>query len=156
MPKSKAKKRKKKKKDPKPKAAEARVKGNPKCRGCPSLCCHDLVMPITRPRDREDEEELRWQVQYDTVHIFIANYRWHLLVKARCQYLDGNGWCTRYEDRPDKCRRHNPPDCERYGSFYDVMIDTPEELDAYLAKERKRRAKRRRKANKNRSVQAAG
>jgi len=128
----------------------------PGCEGCPSLCCYDMVIPIDRPRTRADEEELTWQVQYDTIRVFIVNKRWHMIVAGKCQYLDKNGWCTRYETRPERCRKHNPPGCERYGSFYDVMLETPEELGAYLDKERKRRAKRRRKNATRRAAQAAG
>lgn len=53
-------------------------------------------------------------------------------------YLDSDDMCTVYEDRPNTCRRHNPPDCEFFGEFHDVMINTPGELDAYL-ESRKRR-----------------
>jgi hypothetical protein len=36
------------------------------------------------------------------------------------------------------CRRHNPPDCEFFGKFYDVLLETPDELAAYLAERRKK------------------
>jgi Fe-S-cluster containining protein len=110
-----------------------------------------MVQPINRPRTKADEEELKWQVQYDTVRVFIAKRRWNLIIAGRCQYLDENGWCKRYETRPDKCRRHNPPDCERYGCYYDVMLSTPEELEAYLQKEKKSRARRRKEARQRRT-----
>lgn len=57
-------------------------------------------------------------------------------------YLDENERCKIYETRPEKCRVHNPPDCERFGDFWDVMFETPEELDAYF-KKKKQAAKRR-------------
>ena len=117
---------------------------NPACDGCPALCCHDLVQPILKPRTRADVEELKWQLHYDTVSVFIANRRWHLKAEGRCQYLDDANLCTIYDRRPEKCRRHSPPDCERYGSYYDVMIQTPEELDAYVAREKARARRRRR------------
>ncbi len=116
------------------------------CDGCPGMCCHDMVMPILKPRTIEDVEELKWQVQYDTVRVFIANKRWHLIVAGRCQYLDDENWCMRYDTRPDKCRDHNPPDCEFYDSYFEVMLETPEDVQAYFDKEKKVRAARRKKA----------
>lgn len=60
-------------------------------------------------------------------------------------YLTENNLCRIYETRPQKCRDHNPPDCERYGEFWDVMFETPEDLEAYL-KKKKQAAKRRARA----------
>ena len=124
------------------------VRRQPGCVGCPALCCKDLAINILKPRTRQEIEELKWQLQFDTVRVFIANKRWHMLVQGRCVYLSPNNLCTIYEDRPDKCRRHNPPHCERYGEFYDVMLETPDDLEAHLAREKRRRAARR--ARKNR------
>jgi Fe-S-cluster containining protein len=102
-------------------------------------------MPISKPRTREDIEELKWELQYDTVSVFVSGYRWHRQVKGRCQYLTRSNLCRRYKDRPERCRRHNPPDCERFGDYYDVKMNTPEELEEYLAKEKRRRILKRRK-----------
>ena len=126
---------------PGPRAASRR--SNPACEGCPALCCHDLVMPILKPRTRDDVEELKWKLQYDTVSVFIANRRWSLQVKGRCIYLTDENLCSIYERRPDRCRRHSPSECERYGSYYDVRISTPEELEAHLAREKRARQKAR-------------
>ncbi len=115
------------------------------CRGCPALCCHDMVEPISRPQTSHDVEELKWQLQYDTIRVFIRSHRWHVIVQGRCMYLTDDNLCSIYDRRPERCRQHNPPDCERYGEFWDVMINTPEELDAYLQKEKRRRSRRRKK-----------
>lgn len=120
----------------------AATRTEPACEGCPALCCHDLVMPILKPRTHADVEELKWKLQYDAVSVFIANRRWHLQVKARCTYLTKNHLCSIYESRPDRCRDHNPSECERYGSYFDDRISTPEELEAYLFRERNRRKAR--------------
>jgi Fe-S-cluster containining protein len=102
------------------------------CNGCPALCCHDLVMPITKPRTADDIDELKWELQYDTIRIFIRSHRWYRMIYGRCMYLDDDNLCTIYDRRPKRCRTHNPPECERFGEFYDVMLTTPEELDEYL------------------------
>lgn len=111
------------------------------CYGCPSYCCHDLAMIITRPADRDEKDELKWQLQYDTVNICIRNHRWYILIKGRCIYLDKNNRCKIYDKRPDRCRRHNFPNCERTGKWYDTLISTPEELEAYLMHKVKKKRK---------------
>ncbi len=105
-----------------------------KCDDCPAKCCHDLVMHITKPRTSDDIDELKWELQYDTIRVFILNYRWHRIIQGRCMYLDEHNFCTIYDRRPSRCRKHNPPGCEHFGEFYDVMISTPEELDKHLAR----------------------
>ena len=118
------------------------------CSHCPSLCCKNLSMMIYRPENRSEVEDLKWQLRFDTVKVYIRNHRWYQLIEGRCMYLAEDGSCLEYDGRPNKCRRHNPPDCEFFGSFYDVMIETPEELEAYLESRRRRgkAAKRIRKA----------
>ena len=114
------------------------------CRGCPALCCHDLVMPTDRPRTRADVDEMKWHIQYEGVSAFVANRRWYIHVRSRCKYLTRENLCSIYERRPQRCRRHNPPDCERYGDYFSVRFDTPEELEAYFAAGREARNARRR------------
>ena len=126
-------------------AKSRRTKGKTGCQGCPSLCCRDMVAPIDKPKNRFELDELKWQLQYDTIRVFIVSRRWHLLAAGRCMHLTQKNWCRIYEDRPQKCRVHNPPDCEHYGEFWDVMFNTPDELEAYMEKERKKRLRKRRK-----------
>jgi len=119
------------------------------CNDCPALCCHGLSIPIDKPRTRSDIDVLRWELQYDTVRCYVRSHRWYLYIEGRCIYLDEQNMCTIYARRPDVCRRHGPPDCEKFGPFYDVMIETPEQLDAYLEKERQRTRKRRAAGRRN-------
>jgi uncharacterized protein len=107
------------------------------CISCPALCCHDLAIPINRPRLKADIDDLKWQLRYDTVHVAIRHQQWHLVVNGRCIYLDDNDLCSIYDQRPPTCRNHNPPGCERFGRWYHYWIDSPEQLDAYLAGKRR-------------------
>jgi len=118
------------------------VHGNALCKGCPARCCHTLLIPFKRPRTRSEIDYYKWHVQYDTVRIAIRSHRWYLAVEGRCMYLDEKNLCTIYDRRPEICRKHNPPDCERYGRWYDVIIETPEELESYLSTRKRRRKKR--------------
>ncbi|VAX16569.1 hypothetical protein MNBD_NITROSPINAE02-2147 [hydrothermal vent metagenome] len=114
------------------------------CEGCPALCCSDLEESILRPTTNQDVENLRWQLHFESMKVFIRNSRWYLLTLGRCMYLGDDNFCTIYEKRHSTCREHMPPDCERYGEIYDVVFDTPDDLTRYIEKEKackKRRAK---------------
>lgn len=107
------------------------------CRKCGALCCHMLVTCIEKPKDDDDIDYYKWHLHFDTVSIAIRHHRWYLVVQGRCVYLDDNNLCTIYDRRPAICRRLNPPHCERFGSWCDTMLNTPEELVAYLNSKKK-------------------
>lgn len=110
----------------------------PECGDCPALCCHDLSVTILKPTTRKEIDDLKWHLNYDSVGVYIRSRRWHLIIKGRCQYLDGNNLCTIYERRFDTCRKHKPPYCERYDDWYDVLFTNPFELEEYLQAEKKK------------------
>lgn len=126
-------------------AARKRSQGKPSpttldaCRTCGAKCCHDLVMPIDRPKTPGDVDELKWELQYDAIAVFIRSHRWYRFIRTRCLYLDRLDRCTRYQTRPKRCRTHQPTNCEKFGEFYDAMINTPEELDDFLASRKRTR-----------------
>jgi Fe-S-cluster containining protein len=103
------------------------------CGQCPALCCRDLSIRILRPRTKSDINDLKWQLQFDTVRVYVRNHTWYQLIDGRCMYLGDDNRCKAYPERPDICRKHNPPNCELFGDFYDVMMETPADLEAYLA-----------------------
>jgi len=104
------------------------------CLRCDAICCKNLAVGILKPVTRVEIEDLKWQLHFDTVRVFIRNRRWYQLIEGRCIYLDKDSLCKIYHDRTDRCRRHNPPHCEKYGAFYDVLFSCPKELDNYLKK----------------------
>ncbi len=109
------------------------------CQECPAICCRDLAMAIGKPHTKEEIEDLKWQVRFDTVDVFIKHHHWYLRVKGKCMYLGKNNLCKIYEQRPDKCKIHKAPHCERFGDYHEVLIKTPDELVAYLESKKKRR-----------------
>jgi hypothetical protein len=88
------------------------------------------------PKTKLDRENLVWQMHFVNTKFFIRARKWYELSLGDCRYLDGKDRCTVYERRPDVCRNHNPPECERYGDIFDVMFDTPEDLLAHFQKTR--------------------
>jgi len=106
------------------------------CSDCPAMCCHDLTIDIKKPRTRYDVDVLKWKLNYENIGVYIRNRRWHLIVKSKCQYLGEDNLCTIYDRRDDICRNHMPPNCERFGEWYDRMFTDPEDLEAYLKAEK--------------------
>lgn len=97
-------------------------------------------MPATRPRTRYEIDLMKWYLHFEKVAIFIRSHRWFVLIDgSKCMYLDDKGMCSNYDQRMDVCREHNPPECEKFGEFYDVMMTRPADLDAYLNKAKKKR-----------------
>ncbi|MBU1043465.1 MAG: YkgJ family cysteine cluster protein [Candidatus Omnitrophica bacterium] len=111
------------------------------CQECPAICCRDLAMIIGKPHTKEEIEDLKWQVRFDTVDIFIRQHHWYLRVKGKCMYLGKNNLCKIYADRPDKCKEHKAPNCERFGEYHEVLITTPDELVEYLDSKKRHKIK---------------
>lgn len=103
------------------------------CMTCHAPCCRDITMLITKPRTKTEINELTQYLHFDTARVFIRNNKWYLTIDGTCIYLSKNNLCTKYSRRPARCRRHNPPDCERFDEYYDVLITTPEEFEDYMA-----------------------
>ena len=112
---------------------------------CDAFCCKNLAMRIGRPENKQEVEDLKWQLHFDTVKVYIHHHRWYQWIEGKCMYLSEEHRCTIYDQRPDKCKTHNPPDCEHFGKFYDVMISTPDELEKYLQAKKKKQKKKRKK-----------
>jgi len=127
------------------KAKHAEEEGLPRnryCRNCGALCCKDLSMAIGKPANKKEIEELKWQLQFDAIKVYIRKRRWYQLVESKCMYLSRDNRCTIYDKRPDKCREHNPPDCEYFGKFYDVIFTSPDELNRYFKREKRKRKRK--------------
>lgn len=105
-------------------------------------CCSYVTIPLEYPRSRTKIEEYRWYLVHRNVEIFIDHdSEWQLLFKTPCDYLDGKGYCTIYETRPDICREYQADSCSRVGSDHTHLFAKPEELLAYLDEKKGKRKK---------------
>ncbi len=102
------------------------------CMTCDAPCCRDITMLITKPKTKTDINELMQYLHFDTAKVFIRSSKWYLMFDGKCIYLSRKNMCKKYTKRPARCRRHNPPGCERFADYYDVLISTPEEFEDYL------------------------
>ncbi len=104
------------------------------CKECNAPCCRGITMLITKPRTKTEINELTQYLHFDTARVFIRNNKWYLIFDGNCIYLSKKNMCRKYTKRPARCRRHNPPDCERFAEWYDLLFSTPEEFEEYLDK----------------------
>jgi len=109
------------------------------CMQCDAPCCRDITMLITKPKTQTEINELTQYLYFDTARVFIRNNKWYLIFEGKCMYLSGNNLCKKYTKRPARCRRHNPPNCEGFAEWYDILISTPEEFENYLNNSHSRR-----------------
>ena len=58
------------------------------CADCNSLCCHDLVMEISPPKDEEELNTLKWYLHFRHSFIFIYEETWYHMIRSECRYLD--------------------------------------------------------------------
>jgi Fe-S-cluster containining protein len=121
---------------------KSRNKKDHPCKACKARCCRDLTFSITSPKCRHDIETLKWYLHFDTVQIYIRNRRWNMLIQGKCIYLSKKNLCTIYDKRPKICRAHRPDACEMIGQWYDALLSSPNDLEAYVKRKRAKKARR--------------
>ena len=81
------------------------------CHRC-SKCCNYICIEFDRPNERNDFEDLAWMLAHHDVCIRVEGKEWYLLVKTPCRYLNAEGYCDIYDERPKICRRYTPGSCD--------------------------------------------
>ena len=84
-----------------------------KCTLCEgSKCCSYLTQQVDTPRSKEDFHTLLWHIAHQGVEIYQDEDGWFLLISNRCQFIEKDGRCGIYEQRPTVCREHDNEWCE--------------------------------------------
>ena len=125
----------------------------PDCQKCGAKCCRYFALEIDEPDTVKDFDDVRWYVAHGKTSVFVEDEKWYVQVFAKCQYLDKENRCRIYDRRPRICRKYDLEECEFDGWDPDVLLETPEEVEAYVeehlgkdvAKSRKKRGKKRKK-----------
>lgn len=118
---------------------KSRTPKNEHCQKCPGACCKNLALEIGAPVNKQEIEDLKWQLHFDTVKVYIRGKRWYQWIKGKCIFLSDDNRCTSYNERPSICRKHNPPHCEFFGKFYNIMFSAPQDLEKYLNKKKRKK-----------------
>ena len=110
------------------------------CEGCAGKCCEYVAVELDEPKSKSDFEDMIYYLHHEDVKIAVVTgddedeLTWYLEFRGRCRYLDPEGWCTIYKQRPEVCRGHKADECEHHApeSFHD--IHTVGELLAFMRK----------------------
>ena len=106
--------------------------GENPCFHCPAKCCRYFALPIDRPTEGADFDQIRWFLLHENAVIFTENDEWFLLVFAKCRNLGDDCRCTGYETRPAICRDYRNDRCEYDDRWvYDRYFELPEQIAEY-------------------------
>jgi len=115
------------------------------CEHCTGMCCRYLALPIDRPQDRDDFDDIRWYLLHQGVSVFVEDGEWYLYLAADCRHLQPDFRCGIYETRPRICREYTTDNCDYHSGDYgwEQHFTCAEHLDEYarefLAGQRPRR-----------------
>lgn len=102
------------------------------CQGC-SRCCRYVSVEIPKPDNPEDLDIAIWYL-YHGHKIFVDADGFYLQVDRDCKYLNSEGRCGIYENRPVICRDYDVADCEQNkpGAYWRIF-STAEELKEFVS-----------------------
>lgn len=80
------------------------------CKG--SKCCSYFTQQVDTPRSKADFHTLLWQIAHHDVEIYQDEDGWFLLINNRCQFIETDGRCGIYQQRPAICREYENDWCE--------------------------------------------
>ncbi len=84
-----------------------------KCNRCrESICCRYLTQQIDPPKSKRDFHTLLWQIAHQQVEIYQDEDGWFLLIKTPCSFLQEDGRCGIYHQRPLICQEYDNDWCE--------------------------------------------
>jgi Fe-S-cluster containining protein len=106
------------------------------CQKCGAKCCKYFCFEIDEPDDVDEFENVRWFLCHEGVSVHIDEGSWFISIANRCNWLDDDDQCLRYDDRPLICRKYDHENCDHTGGDYgyDEEFKTPEAFEAYARK----------------------
>jgi hypothetical protein len=106
------------------------------CNNC-TICCEHVALPIDTPRTKEDWQHILWYVSHENVNVYKDHDNdWHVEFKTSCKFLDNDGLCKVYDERPDVCRDYSWEECEKHGegNFFKIMFSTRKDVIRHVKK----------------------
>ena len=106
------------------------------CEHCPAACCRHIALPIDKPANKRDYDDIRWYLMHKDVSIFVEEGDWYVQFQARCSNLGTDNLCQIYESRPEICRDYEPGECDYGGGAYtyDHLFTHPKQVEDYYFK----------------------
>lgn len=103
------------------------------CEHCVAACCRYLAIPLDRPRNRRDYDDIRWYLMHESVLVFVEDGEWFIQFHTTCKNLGADNLCGVYETRPEICREYEPGECDYAGGDYgyDLLLTHPKHVEEY-------------------------
>lgn len=110
--------------------------GNILCEHCSAACCRYLALPMDKPTNARDYDDVRWYLMHQGISVFVEDGDWYIQYETRCKNLGADNLCTIYETRPEICREYQPIDCDYAGGThgYDHLFTHPKQIEAFYEK----------------------
>ena len=103
------------------------------CDKCGGHCCKMLVVEIDTPETKEDYEDILWYLYHPGIFIYIdTDNAWNVHFDVKCKYLNEQGKCDIYSNRPPVCRNYLVEECDHNMEEIKVFFKTPEKYTEWL------------------------
>ncbi len=103
------------------------------CEHCAAACCRYLALPMDKPTNERDYDDIRWYLMHEGVTVFVEEGDWYVQYQTRCKNLGADNLCMVYETRPEICREYEPNGCDytsgTYG--YDHLFTHAKQVEAF-------------------------
>ena len=102
------------------------------CNFCNGKCCRYFAIPIDKPTNYEEFDDVRWYLYHERTSVFVEDVSWFIIVHNSCNALDENNRCRDYAIRPQICRNYSTSKCEYDDLFlFEQYFETPEQIEEY-------------------------
>jgi Fe-S-cluster containining protein len=107
------------------------------CEDCGGKCCRYVAVELDDPTSKSDFEDMVYYLLHESVKIAVVveddeASTWYLEFRGVCRYLDDEGRCTIYEQRPRVCRDHAVEECEHHDAQAFRDIETVPQLFEFM------------------------
>ena len=92
------------------------------CVKCNGLCCRYVALPIEKPKEKSDYDDIKWFLCHENITVFVEDGDWYINIKNKCRHLKKDNRCVNYENRPNICRKYRHSDCDFTEGEYDYEL----------------------------------
>ena len=106
------------------------------CEHCVGYCCRHIALPIEKPTERSDFDDIRWYLLHGGVTVFVEDGEWFIHIETACRHLQADFRCGIYATRPQICRDYTTENCDYHSGDYgwEAHFTCAEHLDVYVEK----------------------
>ncbi len=104
------------------------------CDKCKGLCCRYVALPLDKPKEKSDYDDIRWFLCHENITVFVEDGDWYINIKNKCRHLKKDNQCSNYENRPNICRKYRHSDCDfTEGEYdYELHFTNDSQMDEYI------------------------